>query len=86
LPPEQNAVQVLDEPVEEVVGRRVDAIDERIVTIDDVDASLLLLEGREVGIVQPELGARRADVRDEAPGVAGVQVTDGRCEHHDVAR
>jgi hypothetical protein len=56
------------------------------VTIDDIDAGLLLLEGREVGIVQPEVGARREDVRDEAPKVGDVQVTDGRCEHHDVAR
>jgi hypothetical protein len=82
----QDVVEVFGEAVEEMVGNGVDPVDEGIVTVDDLDAGLPFLEGRQVGIVQPELGARRAHVGLEAARITKVQVPDGRRQHQDVAR
>ena len=83
----QHVVQVLDEAVDEVVGRGVAAIDQRVVAVDRPRTSgSSSRRGVRWGLCSHRSGQEvRTSVR-KRPGIAGVQVAHGRRQHQDVAR
>ena len=75
---------MLNEAVEKMPGLLVAAMDERVVAIDHLDVWIVVGQGREMRIVEPHVGTRRAHVGEELAGVAAMQVTHRGAQHHDV--
>lgn len=77
-------VQILDEPVNEMIRRVVAAMNERVVADHRLHVGILLVQGSDLRIVLPERRAGSAHVRQESTGVSPMQIPDRRREHHDV--
>ena len=78
------AVQSLDEPVDGVVGRAIALLDEREIALDDF--TLVVGDGGDPRIVQPQAIEGRADIGEELARMRAVQIADRSGEQHDVAQ
>ena len=74
------------EGVDEMIRALVAVMNERILALDRFHVRRVLRERREMRIVLPQAGARRAHVREEALRTSRVQIPHRRREHHEVAR
>jgi hypothetical protein len=70
--------------VDEMIRALVALMNEWIMALEAFHVAIVLRQEREVGIVQPQIRAVRAHVRDELPWTATVQIAHRRREHDDV--
>src|SRR5687768_1542726 len=68
-----------------VVRRFVAAVDERIMTIDLFNAAIHFAQRRQMWIVLPEFRTGTANIREETPRMATVQITHSRGQHDKIA-
>lgn len=85
-PQPEAAVQEMTESVQEVMRFLVAAMNQRVLAGDEFDAGIVFVERRDVRIVLPGRRAWGTHVREELSGMTAMQVPDGGCQHHDVAR
>ena len=81
----QPFVQMLDEAVNEVIGRLVAPVDQRVFAVDRLRARVVVGEPGDIGVVLPKIGARRPHVGLELAGISPMQVAHGGGQHDDVA-
>src|SRR5262245_66374221 len=67
-----------------MVGRLIAAVNEGILAVKHAHGRILLLQGRQVGVVLPQRRAGRAYVGDKSARMALVQIANRRGEHYDV--
>ena len=68
-----------------VVGRFVTAIDERIMTVDLLYASVRFTERSEMRVVLPKFRAGGADVREKSSRMTAMQIAHGGRQHNEIA-
>ena len=73
----QAGAEEVGETVDAVVGRFVAAVDERVVTVNLLNAAVGFAERREVGIVVPQFGARSTDIGEKPVRKTVVQIAYG---------
>ena len=77
--------QIFNEPVDEMVGALVALVNQRVVAGQHLGFRVILSEGGKVWVVQPQIRARSSDIRQKISRKSGVQIPDGRSQHHDVS-
>ena len=82
----QLPVQVVDESFENVVGNLVRPVDQRQLTVDDLDLGIVLIEMTQVGIVVPNLATRHPHVGEEGARITAVQIAHRCGELHRVSQ
>ena len=79
------ATEVIGKALDEVVRAVAGVVDGGVVTVYFADAGCCRIEGGDVGIVLPELGARGAYVGAEFSWGGAVEIAQGGGEHEGVA-
>ena len=78
-------VQKLNKTVQAVVRCLIAAIDKWIGAFDFFDCRILLLQGGNIGIVYPKVGATGPHVGEKSARVTAMQVPHRRSQHDNVA-
>lgn len=73
------------EAVQEMPRLLVAAVDQGVLALDRLRLRVVVGDHGEMGIVLPQVRARRAHVGEEPAGIVGMQITNRRRQHDDVA-
>src|SRR5436305_1376506 len=71
--------------MEAVVRGAVASVNERIQTVNLLCLRVVIGQGNNLRIMLPKIRKRGSDIRGKPPWIPMVQITDRRCQHHDVA-